>query len=283
MPPSTFLPILLPALGSPVSTSINLRVPVNSTHDTIRFTAAVIPDGELQDMQTFFEGMPRDPYLAHAVRFRRFGMYRLDDLTVPENIVYESNVFMQSAEYNDLVKDGRLALVRRYEPLAPGFMASDAMQRIIRTCAASMVEMGADRGVAYQFGIHAIRTVAPGTPTPEGVHRDGYAFVMSVVVSRRGIAGGHSRLHTGKYDAELIDIPMHPGDALIINDDSVFHSVGDISLASDHEEGEAAYRDVLVIVARPKAMAPPDVELDGLEGVKESAAPTEAVPTPAVD
>jgi len=261
---ASLLPLISLPLAGPLPTSINLKVPVNSTHDTVRFTPSLLDAAALAAMLPHYEAMPVDPYL--QIRTRRFAKYRIDDLRVPE-LTYVTNVFMQSAEYNDLVKDGKLAVIRRYEPLEESFAALGGFRTIVAQCAADMLAMGAPEGTPFEFGIHAIRTLAPGMPTPEGVHRDGYAFVMSTVIGREGIQGGHSRVHTGKYDQEIVDIPLKPGDALVVNDDAVFHSVSNITVLPGVAQG---HRDVLVIVARPWGHHAAEAAALELEGSRES-------------
>mmetsp|Transcript_1596 Transcript_1596/g.4080 ORF Transcript_1596/g.4080 Transcript_1596/m.4080 type:complete len:186 (+) Transcript_1596:439-996(+) len=168
---------------------------------------------------------------------------------------------MQTGYFNDLVKTGEVALVRRYERLTEELLASPPMQRLINHCADEMLAMGERPDVPYELGVHTIRTSAPGMPTPEGVHRDGYAFVHTTIVAREGIDGGSSRVHTGKYDDPLLDVPMTPGDTLIINDQAVMHSVSNITISTGQTVG---HRDVIVITARPWATGEADEMEAGL-------------------
>lgn len=178
---------------------------------------------------------------------------------------------VQTGYYNDLVKTGEVALVRRYERLSDQLLTLPAVQRLLDHCSDEMLAMGARHDVPYELGLHTIRTSAPGMPTPEGVHRDGYAFVHTTIIDRQGIEGGSSRVHTGKYDEPLLDVPMIPGDSLIINDEAVMHSVSNITVVPGREVG---HRDVIVITARPWASGEAGEEeariLASLEGTVES-------------
>jgi len=68
------------------------------------------------------------------------------------------------------------------------------------------------------------------------------------VLAKEGILGGHSLVHTAKTTKPLLDVPMQPGDSLLINDRDIYHSVSNITLAPGHTFG---HRDVILITARP--------------------------------
>lgn len=125
-----------------------------------------------------------------------------------------------------------------------------------------------------QLGVHTVRLTAPGDVTPEGVHSDGYQFVLSTVIAREGITGGHSLVHSAKHAPPMLDVPMAAGDALLINDRDIFHSVSPIRVANGFSRG---HRDVILITGRPwptdtDGNLVDDVQehLQGLEGFKEA-------------
>lgn len=67
-------------------------------------------------------------------------------------------------------------------------------------------------------------------------------------MAKEGIVGGHSLVHTHKTTKPLLDVPMQPGDSLLINDREIYHSVSNITLSPGHTFG---HRDVILITARP--------------------------------
>jgi hypothetical protein len=230
---------------------IRLKVPPDSPVDAISYTTDMLTPDELESVKKHFEDMPVDPYLKTVSRTRKFGKYMIDSLhqsELPIETAYKGNVFIQTGTYNDLVRDGKMAVVRQYHEHDPSFLQSAGVQRALQHCIRSMVLMGANADVPWELGIHAVRLTAPGEVTPEGVHRDGYHYVLSTIISRVGVTGGHSLVHTGKKEKPLLDVPMSAGDSLLINDRAVFHSVSNVTAAPGYSVG---HRDVVLITARP--------------------------------
>lgn len=95
----------------------------------------------------------------------------------------------------------------------------------------------------HQFRIEA-RDGQRGSPTPEGVHRDGVDFVMVVMIKRVNINSGATTIYNP--DNRLVGefTLLNAFDMAIVNDHRVYHGVTPISQI---EKGEEAYRDVLVI------------------------------------
>lgn len=89
---------LAAALPTP-SPAVHVRVPVNQTHDTARFTPRLFDAADLSAMDAHFGDMPLDPYLKtpRASRTRRYAklqIARLDE-PAPRNARYMTNVFIQ--------------------------------------------------------------------------------------------------------------------------------------------------------------------------------------------
>lgn len=96
----------------------------------------------------------------------------------------------------------------------------------------------------HQFPIKAKEGVI-GLPTPEGIHRDGVAYVLMAMVKRNNVQGGETTI----YDLDKQPLAqftlMDTLDIAIVDDTKVFHSVSPVYKHSAIE-GEA-YRDILVI------------------------------------
>ncbi|KAJ1639727.1 2OG-Fe dioxygenase-domain-containing protein [Pavlovales sp. CCMP2436] len=142
-----------------------------------------------------------------------------------------------------------MALVRYYAPHTPELFETKGMQRIIEHLVSSMLSINANPDVPWELCIHAVRLTAPGEVTPEGIHRNSYHFVLSAVVSRLRVEGGHSLVHPGKKEAPMLDVPMAAGDTLFINDCAVCNTVTNVSGVPRVEEG--GHRDVIIITIRP--------------------------------
>lgn len=160
------------ALASAVEDPTAIRLKVNATalHDSIVYTPRVFPPDLLETARPFFDDMPYDPYLETVYRTRRFGKYLIRDLDVegphPIALEYKGNVFIQTGEYNDLVKRGEMALVRKYEEHVPGFLESDAAQAVLQHAVKRMVEMGAPTGVPFEVQKRAVTRVRTTVPSP---------------------------------------------------------------------------------------------------------------------
>ena len=98
----------------------------------------------------------------------------------------------------------------------------------------------------HQFRIEA-RTGEHGQPTPEGLHRDGVDYVLVLLVDRRNIASGVTRIHA--LDGRTLGrfTLTEPLDAAIVDDRRVAHGVTPVEPL---EPGKPAYRDVLVVTFR---------------------------------
>jgi hypothetical protein len=96
---------------------------------------------------------------------------------------------------------------------------------------------------AHQFRIEA-RPDAAGKPTPEGMHRDGVAFVLVTLIGRSNVAGGVTAIRVDGREGEASFTLEHPLDTVLLDDTRVWHGVTPISPLDPARPG---YRDVLVL------------------------------------
>jgi hypothetical protein len=83
-----------------------------------------------------------------------------------------------------------------------------------------------------------------GHPTPEGVHRDGVDYVLTLLIERENVAGGESRVFA--QDGQTLQAAKTltgPGDYIFLNDRVLKHSVQPIQRLVQAQEG---HRDVLI-------------------------------------
>jgi len=109
---------------------------------------------------------------------------------------------------------------------------------------------------AWLVTVHQIRVTCPpkgvGEPVPEGIHRDGHAYLAIHVVSRHNISSdpnkaGRSHVYTRRQDgsgAMELDKVIEEGEALFLNDSTVLHCVS--GFVPENQE-ESAHRDVIII------------------------------------
>lgn len=99
---------------------------------------------------------------------------------------------------------------------------------------------------AHQFRIDTAGGV--GRPTPEGAHRDGVNFVVVLLVARRGVKGGETRVFDANGPQGVRFVMRDPLTALLLDDARVIHETTPIF--PDHAAGEEGYRDTLVLTYR---------------------------------
>ena len=99
-----------------------------------------------------------------------------------------------------------------------------------------------------KVGVHQIRILSNsqfnGTPTPEGIHRDGVSYFSVHLIKRSNISeGGVTRIFSPAGKEINNFTLMAPLDSLYVDDSSIFHCVSEIV---PDKNTENAYRDVLV-------------------------------------
>ncbi len=99
---------------------------------------------------------------------------------------------------------------------------------------------------AHQFRIDTAGGV--GRPTPEGAHRDGVDFVVVMLVARRGVKGGETRVFDANGPQGLRFVMQEPLTTLLLDDARVIHETTPIlPLQADTVDG---HRDTLVLTYR---------------------------------
>jgi hypothetical protein len=103
---------------------------------------------------------------------------------------------------------------------------------------------------AHQFRIDTAGGI--GRPTPEGAHRDGVDFVAVVLVRRRGIRGGETRVFEANGNRGVRFAMEQPWSMLLMDDARVIHETTPIQ--SESVEG---VRDTLVLTYRARGFQEP--------------------------
>ena len=111
---------------------------------------------------------------------------------------------------------------------------------------------------AHQFRIDTAGGV--GRPTPEGAHRDGVDFVVVLMVARRGVKGGETRVFDAHGPDGVRFLMQEPLTALLLDDERVIHETTPIFPADGQEEdkeGQGGLRDTLVLTYRAAGFQAP--------------------------
>jgi hypothetical protein len=147
----------------------------------------------------------------------------------------------QSLTYNPL--NGGIA--RHFAPIEPEIAQGLVLDAVLSCCRDLFDGVAPVRDwhiEVHQFRIDAARSGA--TPTPEGVHRDGVAFVFMMLVQRLNIQGGETRIQDPAGQSLARFTLADPFDTAIVNDARVLHGVTPVSPL---DSTQAAWRDMLVV------------------------------------
>jgi 2OG-Fe dioxygenase len=103
---------------------------------------------------------------------------------------------------------------------------------------------------AHQFRIDTAAGI--GRPTPEGAHRDGVDCVAVILIDRRNVRGGETRVFQAHGSAGVRFTMTEPWTALLLDDETVIHETTPIQ-----PEGDDGVRDTLVLTYRAAGFQSP--------------------------
>ncbi len=193
-----------------------------------------------------WDDLQLDTYLPDGHRYRRRRHAILSASAGSETCRLEPHgPHYQSLDYNPLVGGIR----RWFEPIRAEIVTGQTMRQVFAFCCRlfGTLRPGTDWHVeCHQFRIEA-RLDAPGSPTPEGVHRDGVDYVLVLLVRRSNIESGTTTVHdlSGKTLGSFT--LTAPFDAALVDDARVKHGVTPVTAI---DPGLPASRDVLVVAFR---------------------------------
>lgn len=209
--------------------------------DSSRYAALKLGNGNqhFERLSETWSQLPQDNYLRDAgtYRYRRYIVLKVVD-NKPLVLPYEAHY--QTSSYNRL--NGGFS--RNFAAFSLSVLNNPVFQQILDWNIAMISRPDAQ---TWKVQCHQFRITGDekqeGRPTPEGVHQDGAEYVFIMLVKRHNIKGGVTRLYRDRKTV-FEDILKHPGDAVLLNDQKLFHSVSPIHPL---RKGELAYRDVLVM------------------------------------
>ena len=194
-----------------------------------------------------WEQLPPDPYLKDGGRYRRrrHGSF-VHELQGPEPALRQvaHRAHYQPLTYNAL----HGGLVRWLEPLDAGLCALPCWQALLRGLGEVFAGVRSQPRwfvEAHQFRIDTADGI--GRPTPEGAHRDGVDFVAVLLVQRRDIRGGESRVFELQGARGVRFTLRQAWSVLLMDDTRVIHETTPIQPGFD---AAAGCRDTLVLTWR---------------------------------
>lgn len=193
--------------------------------------------------------LPRDAYLRDGgrYRFRRHSCFIYENSAVR---LVPHRAHWQPTEYNAL----HGGMERWFEPITPEVLAAPVWSRVLTGLSAlfSRARPAARWYIeAHQFRIDTAEGI--GRPTPEGAHRDGVDYVAVILVNRRNVRGGETRVFEAEGTSGVRFTMTAPWTALLLDDAKVIHETTPIQ-----NDGEGGVRDTLVLTFREHGFqAPP--------------------------
>lgn len=188
--------------------------------------------------------LPEDPHLLDGGRYRQ---RRHASIVLGETLAdwHEAprRPHWQPVEYNAL----HGGIERWFEPIDAGVLQAPAMRGLVSGLA-NMFSKVSQRPQRY-VELHQFRITTEGgigRPTPEGAHRDGVDFVVVILVGRKDVKGGETRVFDAKGPAGLRFTMEEPWSALLLDDAKMIHETTPLQ-----PQGEGSgWRDTLVITYR---------------------------------
>lgn len=198
---------------------------------------------EVSDFASYWSRLTPDRYMGDGgtYRLRRYGAFDSQPGSVRQQLPH--GPYEQPKYINSLNGD----IARIFDPLEPAFVAHTVLSRLLDWLTALYDRCeGSPRH--WNIRLHPYRILASqhekGNPTPEGLHRDGVDYIVSMMVSRRNVVGGETTVTDNDGQVLWQRTLQRPLDILIGKDAHTMHAVSPVSPTDASQE---AYRDVLVI------------------------------------
>ncbi|MBX3645024.1 MAG: 2OG-Fe dioxygenase family protein [Rubrivivax sp.] len=208
---------------------------------------STVASAQLASWNSLWDALPSDRYLRDGGRYRRrrHGSFTVDGASVQ---AVPHRAHWQPVEYNAL----HGGIERWFEPLLQALTDDPAWARLLGAlggCASAL--QGRQRWFveAHTFRIET-GDEGIGRPTPEGAHRDGVDLVAVILVARRNVRGGETRVFDARGPQGLRFTLAEPWSVLLLDDARVIHETTPIQPL---DPALPAQRDTLVLTYRAGA------------------------------
>lgn len=197
----------------------------------------------LEALRDSWQRLPRDTYLRDGGRYRARRHSCFVQTLAPATLeAVPHRPHWQPTSYNAL----HGGLTRWFEPVEPQVSGAHAWQQLLIGIGEVFAQVqSVPRWFieAHQFRIDTADGI--GRPTPEGAHRDGVDFVAVVLVARRQVRGGETRVFEAAGASGVRFTMREPWSMLLMDDARVVHETTPIQ-----PQGEEGTRDTLVVTYR---------------------------------
>ncbi len=190
-----------------------------------------------------YADLPADEYLpgGGSYRYRRYGRLLFSPVSgALERLPHED--YFQSADINRVTG----GIVRKFAPLLDGIFANPFLQALIRFDFAQIPLDAEQEAGDWEVHVHLIRVTAvagqPGHPTPEGIHRDGAAFVTVHLAELVNADGGEVSIYDDDRKLLTSFRLQQILDSYLFNDAILWHAAAPIQPI---DPAHAAIRSIL--------------------------------------
>jgi len=182
-----------------------------------------------------FDDLDRDEYFANGIRKRRFCQLKMSHSGDAWNFEkLPLRPFLQP-KLNNPLAGGILRYFRGIKVDVSPFLKK----------AVDVIKP--DACIDWQINVHQYRVVAkpgiPGSPVPEGPHRDGANYILMICVRRNNVVGGETTLFD-KNKSIVFRETLQEGEAIIIDDTRLFHDASQVLV---QDSGSDGHRDIFAI------------------------------------
>ena len=171
---------------------------------------------DASELAASFDNLPLDEYTPTGNRFRRLGNFEVNYDYGNLNFKQVSSSITQPADVNSYLGD----VEREYAPIEHEVMFTNPTFRKM------ILQMQMTTGWRGDFSLHQIRITAQNgeraEPAPEGIHRDGYEFIMPFMVNFQNVKGGEAQIYTNEKKI-LVNMRPIPNTYLMFKDREVMH------------------------------------------------------------
>lgn len=196
-----------------------------------------------------YADLPADEYLPGGARyrFRRYGRFRFSPLT-GELTRLPHNDYFQSAAINRVTG----GIIRKFAPLLDTTFDNPFLRELIRFDFAQFPLEDAQWKQDWEVQAHLIRVAADlseqGQPTPEGIHRDGAAYVAVHLAELVNAKGGEVSIYDDDRQLLTTFRLEQVLDSYLFNDAILWHAAAPIA-PTDPAHG--AIRSILTFDFHP--------------------------------
>ena len=197
-----------------------------------------------------YADLPPDDYLPGGARyrFRRYGRFRFSPLTGGLARLSHQDYF-QSADINRVTG----GIIRKFAPLLDTTFDNPFLRELIRFDFAQFPLEDVQWKHDWEVQAHLIRVTADcserGHPTPEGIHRDGAAFVTVHLAELVNAQGGAVSIYDDERQLLTTFRLEQVLDSYLFNDAILWHAAAPIvPLAAAH----GAIRSILTFDFHPR-------------------------------